>query len=256
MGANASLPPVRKDRTITDYDFSVVVPSADKPAYQSLITDTLRNIPHDCSVEITFEKHLLNQTKTWSYSVFGERPNILTRSHENSYDYAIIDPPKNANLGPSLKFSDTKPSIGDKVCSLGYPFEHPHVTIHQGIISSIHDRGCAEMLKLDMSVNPSNSGGPLIDLSNGLVVGVVARKATGLSKIFDELLASYDHNINVFEQISAQGGISIMGQDPIRLMAMTQAQMKQVSLEVKRSANVGIGYAVWVEPLRDERSLS
>jgi hypothetical protein len=49
--------------------------------------------------------------------------------------------------------------------------------------------------------------------------------------------------------------VRLAGMDPIAGLLMGQRQMQLVSREIMRSANVGIGYAVWVEPLRDEAAL-
>jgi hypothetical protein len=107
------------------------------------------------------------------------------------------------------------------------------------------------MLKLDMSVNPSNSGGPLIDLNSGRVSGVVARKSTGLSSAFEELRDSFDANLKALKEA---GGIAMSGIDPFEVMRATQYQMKAVAIELERSAQVGIGWAVYVDPLRAENA--
>lgn len=141
--------------------------------------------------------------------------------------------------------------MGEPVCALGFPFGEPHLTIHQGIISAIYKSGPATLLKLDMSINASNSGGPLISMKDGRVVGVIARKATGLLKqAFDELIESFRRNIEVFESAS---GVSIMGIDPMEGLIVSQRQMEMVSKQIERSANVGIGYAIWIDPLRNEK---
>jgi hypothetical protein len=47
-----------------------------------------------------------------------------------------------------------------------------------------------------------------------------------------------------------------MGINPLEVLTIGQRQMKQVSLEIRRSANVGIGYAIWNAPLRNETALN
>ena len=44
-----------------------------------------------------------------------------------------------------------------------------------------------DIIQLDASVNSSNSGGPLIHPESGDVFGIITRKATGLTDMFDEL---------------------------------------------------------------------
>lgn len=57
------------------------------------------------------------------------------------------------------------------------------------------------VIQLDASVNNGNSGGPLVDLNTKKVVGIVTRKDTGLYKQFDDLIASFDTNIEVLKKL-------------------------------------------------------
>ncbi len=212
------------------------------------------NVPRDCQIEVIFEKPAPQQTPLWVYPTVSAL-NVRGHSEEHSYDYSIIAPPAGVVLGPSLKFASELPEIGTEVCGLGYPFDDPHLTLTAGLVSARFQSGPATMLKLDMSVNPSNSGGPLLAQDTGEVLGVIARKATGLTTAFDHLLKSFDENIALLQARSAGGGIAIMGVDPIKALMSSQQQMKIVSMEIKRSANVGIGYAVWKDPLSDEAAL-
>jgi hypothetical protein len=191
------------------------------------------------------------QTPEWAYP--PGTPHLLGFSAEQSFDYAIVEPPAGVQLGPDLQFTAELPIPGHSVCALGYPFEDPHLTIHQGLVSAVYASGVATMLKLDMSVNPSNSGGPLLSLETGRVLGVVARKATGLTQAFAQLMQSYQDNINALQ--SAQGMIALGSIDPIAALIAGQHQMRSVSVEIQRSANVGIGYAIWCDPLASEAHL-
>lgn len=211
-------------------------------------------VPADCSITVRFEKPESGQSTEWN---FANKAAITFKGHsaEQSYDYAIVKPPQGVTLGPDLVFTSVKPEPGHGVCTLGYPFEDPHLTIHRGIVSATLPSGPATMLKVDMSVNPSNSGGPLVCEETGNVVGVVARKATGLTNAFDELLKAFDNNIAILQAAGQGGSITMMGINPIAALLAGQQQMKVVSREIMRSANVGIGYAVWCEPLRSEAAL-
>lgn len=209
--------------------------------------------PPGYGVTVRFERPASGQTVEWSYPAFGSAPIVRGFSDEHSYDYAILEPPPNVVLGEGFRFSNNFPEVGEPVCCLGYPFDDPHLTLHQGHISAVYRSGVATMLKLDMSVNPSNSGGPLIRISDGAVLGVVARKATGLSAAFDQLMQSYDRNVRA---LAAAVGIFGVGDvDPVAVLVATQHQMKAVSAELARSANVGIGYAIHADPLSSEPSI-
>lgn len=209
------------------------------------VIDADRTLP----LKIIFPNAVGRQTKEWDVAGGINALQILGYSGENSYDFAVLQPPAGIVTGPSLDFADQEPQVGSEVCGLGYPFEQEDLTITRGIVSAVTKSGVARMLKLDMSVNPSNSGGPLIDMETGKVLGVIARKTTGLTQAFDQLLKSFDNNIAA---LSTANGVALNGIDPNELFIITQRQMKAVSLQMHRSAQVGIGWAVYVDPLREE----
>lgn len=180
---------------------------------------------------------------------------ILGFSDENSYDFAILDFINEREKFPGLELSDRIPEVGEPVVSLGFPLDDENLTLHQGVVAAVHKSGPATMLKLDMSVNAGNSGGPLISLIDGRVVGVVVRKATGLTKAFDQFFSVIDQNIALLSQPN-MGGVSISGIDPIKVTLAQQQQLKDLAAQIQRSANVGIGYAIYVDPLRNENGLT
>ena len=119
-----------------------------------------------------------------------------------------------------------------------------------GYVSASYPEGQAEVLQLDASVNPSNSGGPVVDPSGGNVVGYVTRSQTGLLRDFDNLIATLEQNV---AQLSAPTGarISIGGLDPHQAFRATMTALGQLALNMRRSANVGIGYAFSAKHIHD-----
>ena len=180
---------------------------------------------------------------------------LVTGSQEHSYDYAVLALPELIDRG--YQFTLENPNgrrIGDPIAMLGFPLEHNNLTCHSGIISSFYASGVANIIQLDASVNSGNSGGPLIDPNNGLVLGLVTRKATGLSKLFDHLRGAIKQNISVAQ--AAGGGIAIGGIDVVQAIIVSQNQMLMTMNEIERQANVGIGYAISAEHLLAENCLS
>jgi hypothetical protein len=209
------------------------------------VVDAARALP----LRVIFPNAVDGQTREWDVPGGISALHIRGYSAEHSYDYAIVQPPAGVGPGPSLEFADQEPQVGMEVCGLGYPFDQEDLTLTRGIVSAVTKSGIARMLKLDMSVNPSNSGGPLLDMETGKVIGVVARKSTGLTQAFDNLMKSFDDNVAA---LAGRGGIMLSGIDPIEFFRITQHQMKSVSQQMHRSAQVGIGWAVYVDPLRFE----
>jgi hypothetical protein len=168
---------------------------------------------------------------------------LRSGSMSQSFDYVIMDIPgliDSSCYQFVLEAPGTK-RIGDVVAILGFPFEHYNITVHSGIVSSFYQSGIADVIQLDISVNPGNSGGPVIDGNDGKVVGIVTRKATGLTAAFDELKGVIKNNIDVADKI--EGGMTFGGFDLVQLLTAGQHQMLMTLSEIERQANVGIGYA-------------
>lgn len=169
----------------------------------------------------------------------------------NSWDYAILKIENPSFLAaPSLQLEDhDEVSIGSNVALFGYQFDQPQLSMHQGNISSQYYKAGVHYIQLDSSVNHGNSGGPLIDTNTGRVIGLVTRKATGLTVQFDELLQSLKKNINMLQAMQS-GGVFISGLDPVAATLAIQTQMEHLAREISRSANVGIGYAYHIRKVR------
>ncbi len=80
-----------------------------------------------------------------------------------------------------LKLADSDSlQVGEKVIAIGNPLGLAF-SVSQGIISAVHregPNGFEEYIQTDVSLNPGNSGGPLID-SSGKVVGINNFKVGG-----------------------------------------------------------------------------
>ena len=161
--------------------------------------------------------------------------------------------PELMHLGPH-QFELRKPSIkkiGQPVAFLGYPLEHMNLTCHAGVISSFYRSGNVNVIQIDASVNPSNSGGPLFDPDAGDVIGIITRKATGLTAMFSALRGALRSNISIIESRPA-GDILLGGISFTEALAASQHQMLQTLDQIERSANVGIGYAFSCEHLLED----
>ena len=94
--------------------------------------------------------------------------------------------------------------IGDEVIAIGTPMGLDF-SVSKGIISSIRTNDGATLIQTDCAINSGNSGGPLISVSNGKVVGI---NSFGVSKRISEGLnfaVSVDDLIKRF-QIKEQSG--------------------------------------------------
>lgn len=203
------------------------------------------------SVTVRFvndDGHTTVAEESFAVAEFGKR--IRDGEPETSWDFAVMDMsvPAFASL-PTLSLAPADDSaVGSDVALLGFQFEQSNLSIHAGLLASRYEIAGVDYLQLDASVNHGNSGGPLLDAATGKVVGVVTRKATGLTKQFDDLMSSFDANIKAFEAV--QGTVGLSGIDVFKVLTITQVQMKSVAVEIRRSANVGIGYAYSLSRIR------
>jgi len=168
---------------------------------------------------------------------------IVAESPENEKDfvYIILSEPE-CNGRHIFELSDSSSlTVGEQIVFMGYPFSSPHLTAHIGYVSSLHQSNGVEIIQIDGSVNSGNSGGPLIDLKTGKVAGIVTRAETGLLKEqFNRLLQALKNN---YEILNHRSIIKVGGIDPIQAIKASQASMGQIVTQLRRSANVGIGFA-------------
>ena len=189
-----------------------------------------------------------------SSSVFRSRR--IVASPKEEYDYAAMEIPELKQFNP-YQFNIVDPGrrkIGEQVAFLGYPLEHQNLTCHQGIISSFYHSAPADIIQVNASVNPSNSGGPLFDQTTGEVIGIITRKATGLTGLFGELRKVVSANIAALATI--RGEVRLQGISFKEVLRAGQSQMLIALDEIERSANVGIGYAFSCKHLLEERDFS
>ncbi len=179
---------------------------------------------------------------------------VVCGSSIDNSDYIVLDIGDANFFDGKFQFelrSHVDVKIGEQILIMGYPFEHENLASHIGHVSAKHLEVDVNILQLDASVNNGNSGGPLIDLKTKKVVGIVTRKATGLAKQFDELIKSFDQNIEIFDKAS-QSIITFDGINYKEAFKETQNQMKMIAVNLKRSSNVGIGYAFACDRLMSE----
>jgi len=210
-------------------------------------------------------------------------------SNQNNNDYIVFDIPelRELNLYNFLLDSYKHKKMGEKILFLGYHFDHSRLVSHTGIISSFYNENNIDKIQLDASVNYGNSGSPLIDINTSKVIGIITRKEPGLSKSFDELYSAIKNNINTLEaekdffihkqshDIVRQvrnGNFGFKDEDIsmtknnidkaldytrnilslITELSDNSTRLLELTKQIKRSANVGIGYAFSVEQLQNE----
>lgn len=115
-----------------------------------------------------------------NYHVVGNSPRVQIKlrngkvftgnvvSLDSQNDLALIQVPYQSK---SFLDFDVQPTIGGEVFTVGAPqgFEW---TISRGIVSGLRNLDGIKVVQTDASISPGNSGGPLISLKTGKVLGV------------------------------------------------------------------------------------
>ncbi len=84
----------------------------------------------------------------------------------------------------------TIPSVGHPVGAFGHPWNLPF-TGTRGIVSGVATRAHQELLQTDAPINAGNSGGPLISLDTGRVVGINTAQIRGSQNTNFAVAAKY-----------------------------------------------------------------
>jgi len=121
---------------------------------------------------IVTNEHVVRENKRVvidSSSIEKQRVDVIYV--DPKYDLAFLKGPFEEDL-PELSISDfDKVKLGDKVLAIGHPFGLKF-TATEGIISNtLHQQEFVNYIQHDASLNPGNSGGPLLN-ETGIVIGV------------------------------------------------------------------------------------
>lgn len=175
----------------------------------------------------------------------------LTRweSREADHDVVVVglDEPEFEHRYRFELGSATEVEVGQSVIIMGYPYGSEVLTSHIGHVSARYTRGPVDIVRLDASVNPSNSGGPVVEPDSLRAVAYVTRAETGLTRDFEQVITALEGNAKAVR--GGTGGIRVGGIDPLEALEKSFLGMRALAENMKRSANVGIGYAFSSEHL-------
>lgn len=116
--------------------------------------------------------------------------------YDGARDLALLKP-STPLPGHALAFDSNSAPVGSPVAALGYPLDQP-LTLTTGAVSglartiSIDGTNRNDLIETDTSLNPGNSGGPLIT-AGGSVIGLVDAKnvtAAGIGYAVDGAVAA------------------------------------------------------------------
>ena len=143
---------------------------------------------------------------------------VVITDHEHDIALLKFEPDRNRKF---LNISQEESKEGMQVMFSGYPFELMSLTTHQGIISSIViDPTGMKSYSIDGTVNPGNSGGPLMN-TKGEVLGVI--------------------NATMRNRATLLGRVQSM---PIGALSLHGIDMVELYNALVENLQLGVGYAV------------
>lgn len=167
------------------------------------------------------------------------RLQIIASSHKTEFDYAIlhvIDEVAQSREVLQPKIFDKVPR-GTNILFSGYPHGIPDLLIHKAIVSGYPEE---KSFYIDGSVNGGNSGGPIVDVEDLSVIGIVTQRrflgSDNLHTIASEAAQLKKHCLQL-----QNGSVNIMGIDFANFGSMIGQSLEISSSIIELNANSGIG---------------
>lgn len=180
----------------------------------------------------------------------GQKINILNIVANVNLDLAILKPGQKVD-SPALQISvDEKFSIGLQVSTWGYPagYTGGSPLLMSGYLSGVDRQKTTEgkiipRWVVNAAFNNGNSGGPLIDIEKGTVIGVVSSKLAPIPPEIESALEALKNQ---------KSGFSYSAKKPDGTeLPFSEAQVVEMVLQYLRSqTQLVIGYAVMLNDLQ------
>jgi len=218
-----------------------------------LITDEyIHKIKNSDKVEIKFMKEDgYSEYASKKLKIEELKQRIITNTDENTAFAAInINFPEFESI-PSLKLSSCKKiEIGQPIASVGYQINQENLGIKTGIVSSLFKHNNRNnYIQFDSSIKQGNSGSPLINAETGEVIGVIGHKLAAITKSYKRMNKIIDNNLSILKK--SQGKFNVHEIDPIQVLIANQNQIKYITNEIYKTANMRVGFALEIQHIVD-----
>jgi len=180
-----------KLKAATSSDFSGIIESAVKSVV-SIKTDVSQGsgfIINSGGYIVTNAHVLYNARYAKALTYNNELRNAELIGYDSDLDVALLKIPGSYNY---LRFADSNNiKVGEKVIAVGNPYGLSF-SVSEGIVSAVHREfnNLVGYIQTDVSLNPGNSGGPLIN-KEGEVIGINNFKIGGAEGLGFALESNY-----------------------------------------------------------------
>ncbi len=169
---------------------------------------------------------------------------LLAYSPEKGYDYAILRTIKDLEEDRvALKPKPIIPSRGMKVCFSGFPHGIDDLLVQLGHVSGPFDK---VGFYIDGSVNGGNSGGPIVDISDMKVIGIVTQRRFLTPIDLDEVNRTLKEIHEHFQRMGGRASVIISGVDFGQFAQLMSRAFSifRIILEANANTGIGIGYRI------------
>ena len=176
---------------------------------------------------------------------------MLASSGTAQHDFAIFEAAAEIPAGRHVLRPKVLRPIkrGLEAMFSGFPHGIPHLLVQRAVVAGQLQE---QAFYIDGSVNGGNSGGPIVDISDGTVVGIVTQRRflggadlAKLQKAAEEVRAHC-------QAIAGRSSVKIMGIDFGGLSRLMAEGMLLMSDVVEANANTGIGIGFSIEYVAEE----
>jgi S1-C subfamily serine protease len=171
---------------------------------------------------------------------------LVSYSPINEFDFAILTcegtlPEGRTVLMPKTRGSETR---GTEIAFSGFPHGIPHLIIQRAIISGQLNKVA---FYIDGSVNGGNSGGPIVDFSDGKIIGIVTQRRFLGAQDLNQLQKAAKQLRAHCQLLAGRGGIQIMGIDFGGFSSLMAEAMLLIQDVLEANANTGIGIGYYID---------
>nr|MDA3780164.1 serine protease [Bacteroidales bacterium] len=214
-----------------------------------IITDEyIHKIKKSSTVEIKFMKED-GHTNAASLKIkTKELKQRIISDADSGTAYALIhiNFPEFASI-PSLKLcTNDVIEVGQAIASIGFQINQENLAIKTGIVSSLFKHNNSNnYIQFDSSIKQGNSGSPLINTETGEVIGVVGHRLAAITKSYKRMNKIIENNLTILK--NSQGKFDIHEIDPIQVLIANQNQIKYITNEIYKTANMRVGFALKIQ---------
>jgi hypothetical protein len=196
---------------------------------------------HVIKPHVEQEKRILAKTELGNQTELK----LLAFSPEDEFDYAILKTTEDLKEPREvLEPKNILPNRGMKVCFSGFPHGIDDLLVQLAHVSGPFGK---VGFYIDGSVNGGNSGGPIVDVSDMKVIGIVTQRRFLVPIDLDDVDRTLKEIHMHFQSMGGEAGVRISGVDFGEFAQLMSKAFWIFGIILEANANTGIGIGYRIE---------